>query len=293
MSVRSIPQSANEDLITPACWRCGSWRLSLKRPLIMGIVNVTPDSFSDGGRFLQFDRALEHARQLIAEGADLLDIGGESTRPGAAEVSAAQEIERVLPLVQALRDGGVPLSVDTSKPEVMLAALDQGAAVINDVRALGARGALELVAQRDCGVVLMHMLGTPATMQADPRYVNVVEEVADFLRRRRDALVQAGVGPERIVLDPGFGFGKRGVHNRRLLARLGELRALGQPLLVGLSRKASLGEMTGRPVDQRLVASVVAALLAIQAGAQIVRVHDVAATRDAVAVWDAVRQEQP
>jgi dihydropteroate synthase len=292
VSVRSIPQSANEDLIAPACWQCGRWRLSLQRPLIMGIVNVTPDSFSDGGRFLQFDRALEHARQLIAEGADLLDIGCESTRPGAAEVSAAQEIERVLPVVRALRESGVPLSVDTSKPELMRAALDEGAAVINDVRALAAPGAVELVAQRDCGVVLMHMQGTPQTMQADPSYMNVVDEVGDFLRQRRDALLQAGVAPERIVLDPGFGFGKRGAHNRRLLARLGELRALGQPLLVGLSRKAALGEMTGRPVDQRLVASVVAALLAIQAGALIVRVHDVAATRDAIAVWDAVRREQ-
>jgi dihydropteroate synthase len=264
----------------------------LQRPLIMGIVNVTPDSFSDGGRFLHFDRALEHARQLIAEGADILDIGGESTRPGAAEVSAVQEIERVLPVVRALRGGPVPLSVDTSKPEVMRAALDEGASIINDVRALDAPGAVELVAQRDCGVVLMHMQGTPATMQADPSYVDVVDEVGAFLRARRDHVLQADVASERIVLDPGFGFGKRGVHNRRLLAQLGELRALGQPLLVGLSRKAALGEMTGRPVDQRLVASVVAALLAIQAGAHIVRVHDVAATRDAIAVWDAVRQEQ-
>lgn len=292
MSVRSIAQSANEDLIVPASWQCGRWRLSLQRPLIMGIVNVTPDSFSDGGRFLQFDRALEHGRQLIAEGADILDIGGESTRPGAAEVNAAQEIDRVVPLVRALRDGRVPVSVDTSKPEVMRAALDEGAAIINDVRALVAAGAVELMAQRECGVVLMHMQGTPQTMQLDPSYVSVVDEVADFLRRRRDEVRQAGVASDRIVLDPGFGFGKRGVHNRRLLARLGQLRALGQPLLVGLSRKASLGEMTGRPVDQRLVASVVAALLAIQAGAHIVRVHDVAATRDAIAVWEAVRQEQ-
>jgi dihydropteroate synthase len=292
VSVRSISQSANEDLIIPARWHCGRWQLSLQRPLVMGIVNVTPDSFSDGGRFLHFERALEHSHQLIAEGADILDIGGESTRPGAAEVSAEQEIDRVLPLVRALRDLGVPLSVDTSKPEVMTAALDEGAAIINDVRALGQPGAVEQVAQRDCGVVLMHMQGAPQTMQENPSYSDVVEEVSDFLRRRRDAVLEAGVGSERIVLDPGFGFGKRSVHNRRLLARLGQLRALGQPLLVGLSRKASLGEMTGRPVDQRLVASVVAALLAIQAGANIVRVHDVAATRDAIAVWEGVRQEQ-
>jgi dihydropteroate synthase len=258
----------------------------------MGIINVTPDSFSDGGRFPQSERALEHALHLIAEGADILDIGGESTRPGAAEVSADQEIERVLPLVRALREGGVPVSVDTSKPEVMRAVLDEGAAIINDVRALTIPGALERVARGDCGVVLMHMQGTPQTMQIDPSYVDVVAEVGDFLRRRRDAALQAGVTPDRIALDPGFGFGKRGVHNRRLLAHLGELRALDQPLLVGLSRKASLGEMTGQPVDQRVVASAVSAVLAIQAGAQIVRVHDVAATRDAIAVWQAVAQEQ-
>ena len=255
----------------------------------MGVINVTPDSFSDGGRFLAPASALEHARQMIAEGADILDIGGESTRPGAALVSPADQIERVMPVVRALRDVSVPLSVDTSEPEVMRSALSEGVAIINDVRALGVPGALRQMAHSDCGVVLMHMRGTPQTMQVDPSYVNVVGEVGDFLRRRRDEVVQAGVAPDRIVLDPGFGFGKRGVHNRALLARLGELLALGQPLLVGLSRKASLGEMTGRPVDQRLVASVVAALLAIQAGAQIVRVHDVGATRDAIAVWEAVR----
>jgi dihydropteroate synthase len=257
----------------------------------MGIVNVTPDSFSDGGRFLQFDRALEHARRLADEGADILDIGGESTRPGAAEVDAAREIERVVPLVEALR-GGPALSVDTSKPEVMRAALAAGADIINDVRAFGLPGALEAVGPSACGLVLMHMQGAPQTMQADPRYEDVVREVGDFLRRRRDALVHAAVARERIALDPGFGFGKRGVHNRQLLARLAELQALDQPLLVGLSRKASLGEMTGRPVGERMVASVVAALLAVQAGARIVRVHDVAATRDALAVWEAVRQER-
>ncbi len=276
----------------PTHWHCGRFRLSLERPLVMGVINVTPDSFSDGGRFLAPASALEHARQLIAEGADILDIGGESTRPGAALVSPAAQIERVLPVVRALHDVAIPLSVDTSEPEVMRAALSEGVAIINDVRALGVPGALRQMGRSDCGVVLMHMQGTPQTMQVDPSYVNVVDEVGDFLRKRRDEAVQAGVAADRIALDPGFGFGKRGAHNRTLLARLGELRALGQPLLVGLSRKASLGEMTGRPVDQRLVASVVAALLAIQAGARIVRVHDVAATRDAIAVWEGVRQEQ-
>jgi len=273
-------------------WHCGRFRLPLDRPLVMGVINVTPDSFSDGGRYLLVDRAVEHAQQLISEGADILDIGGESTRPGASQVSPAAQIERVMPVLRALRDVTVALSVDTSEPEVMRAALDEGVAIINDVRALGVPGALAQMGRSDCGVVLMHMQGTPQTMQADPVYADVVAEVRDFLKRRRDEAVQAGVAAQRIALDPGFGFGKRGEHNRRLLARLGQLRSLGQPLLVGLSRKASLGEMTGRPVEQRLFASVAAALLAIQAGAGIVRVHDVAATRDAIAVWEAVRQEQ-
>ncbi len=255
----------------------------------MGVINVTPDSFSDAGRYLLVDRAVEHARQLVAEGADMLDIGGESTRPGASQVSPAAQIERVLPVVRALRDVTVPLSVDTSEPEVMRAALDEGVAIINDVRALRVPGALGQMGRSDCGVVLMHMQGTPQTMQVNPSYQDVVGEVRGFLRSRRDEAVQAGVAPERIALDPGFGFGKRGEHNQRLLAHLGRLRELGQPLLVGLSRKASLGEMTGRPVAERLVASVVAAVLAIQSGAHIVRVHDVAATRDAIAVWEAVR----
>lgn len=276
----------------PTDWHCGRFRLSLERPLVMGVINVTPDSFSDGGRFLAPAAALDHARQLIAEGADILDIGGESTRPGAALVSPADQIERVLPVVRALSDVTIPLSVDTSEPEVMRAALSEGVAIINDVRALSVPGAMGQMARSDCGVVLMHMQGNPQTMQADPSYEDVVAQVGDFLRKRRDEVVQAGVAPDRIALDPGFGFGKRGAHNRSLLARLQELTALGQPLLVGLSRKASLGEMTGRAVDQRLVASVVAALLAIQSGARIVRVHDVAATRDAIAVWEAVRQEQ-
>jgi dihydropteroate synthase len=272
-------------------WRCGARLVPLDRPLVMGIVNVTPDSFSDGGRYLTFDRALEHARQLAEDGADILDIGGESTRPGAAEVGAEEEISRVVPLVEALRGSGKLLSVDTSKPQVIRAALAAGADIINDVRSLALPGALDAVRDSECGIVIMHMQGTPQTMQRDPRYDDVVTEVAQYLDGRAAALESAGIAAQRIAVDPGFGFGKRGVHNRRLLAHLARLAALGRPLLVGLSRKASLGEMTGRPVGERMVASVAAALLAVQAGARIVRVHDVAATRDALAVWEAVRQE--
>lgn len=258
----------------------------------MGVVNVTPDSFSDGGRFFDFEQAVAHGAQLIAEGADLLDIGGESTRPGAAAVDVDEELARVIPLVRALRGRGVPISVDTSKPEVMRVALAEGASVVNDVRALQSPGALEAVAATDCGVVLMHMQGEPGTMQLAPRYDDVVREVAGFLRARRDALAAAGVARERIALDPGFGFGKTVAHNFALLARLHELTALGQPLLVGLSRKSMLGHVTGRAVDARVHASVAAAVLAAERGARIVRVHDVAATRDALAVWQALRAEE-
>ncbi len=270
-------------------WACGCRVFDLRRPLVMGIVNVTPDSFSDGGRFFDFSGALAHGVRLIEEGADLLDIGGESTRPGAAGVDADEELARVIPLVRALRERGVPISVDTSKPEVMRAALAEGAAVVNDVRALRAPGALEAVAASDCGIVLMHMQGEPRTMQLAPHYDDVVREVGDFLRARRDALLAAGVARERIALDPGFGFGKTVAHNFALLARLHELTALGQPVLVGLSRKSMLGHATGRGVGERLHASVAAALLAVQRGARIVRVHDVAATRDALAVWQAMQ----
>jgi dihydropteroate synthase len=253
---------------------------------------VTPDSFSDGGRFVEFGHALAHGERLIEEGADLLDIGGESTRPGAGEVGVDEELARVIPLLRALRDRGVAVSVDTSKPEVMRAAIAEGAAVINDVRALRADGALEAVAASDCGIVLMHMQGEPRTMQLAPRYADVVREVGDFLRARRDAVVAAGVARERIALDPGFGFGKTAAHNFALLARLGEFTALGQPLLAGLSRKSMLGHATGRGVGERVHASVAAALLAVERGARIVRVHDVAATRDALAVWQAVIENE-
>jgi len=272
-------------------WRCGRFRLSLTRPLLMGVVNVTPDSFSDGGRYANFDAALAHARQLLDEGADILDIGGESTRPGAAEVSVDEELARTIPLIESLRDCGKPVSIDTSKPEVMRAALAAGASIVNDVRAFAEPGAVQAVADSDCGVVSMHMQGAPHTMQVAPHYNDVVAEVGGFLAARRDALLAAGVVRERIALDPGFGFGKTLAHNLALLRRLTELAALGQPLLVGLSRKSMLGAITGKPVTQRRAASVAAALLAVQRGASIVRVHDVAATRDALAVWHALQKE--
>ncbi|HUL67788.1 MAG TPA: dihydropteroate synthase [Burkholderiaceae bacterium] len=256
----------------------------------MGIVNVTPDSFSDGGRFFDASTAIAHARRLIEEGADLIDIGGESTRPDASEVSLDAELARVLPVVEALSEAPVALSIDTSKPQVMRAALSQGASVINDVRSLSQPGALDVVTQSDCGVVLMHMQGTPQTMQIDPRYQDVTAEVGAFLRDRCDAVEAAGIARERIALDPGFGFGKTHAHNFELLAHLGEIAALGRPLLVGISRKGMLKHATGRSVGERTVASAAAALIAVERGACIVRVHDVAATRDALAVWQTTRE---
>ena len=270
-------------------WQCGRFRLDYSRPLLMGVVNVTPDSFSDGGRFLDPQRAVAHARRLIEEGADLIDIGGESTRPGAQAVDAAEELRRVLPVLHELRDALVPLAVDTTKPEVMEAAIAEGASVINDVNALKSPCALDIVAPSGAGVCLMHMRGEPRTMQVAPHYDDVVAEVRDFLRRQMDAAMASGIGRGRIALDPGFGFGKTVGHNLELLRNLGQLAELGAPILVGLSRKSTLGAITGRPATERLAASVAAALLAVQHGARIVRVHDVAATRDALAVLAAVQ----
>lgn len=258
----------------------------------MGIVNVTPDSFSDGGRHYSRSAALAHAHRLIEEGADLLDIGGESTRPGSAAVSATEELDRVMPLVEALRGGPIPLSVDTSKPGVMRAALAAGAAIINDVRALQEAGAVDAVRRGDCGMVLMHMQGLPRTMQREPRYEDVVAEVAGFLAARVAELASAGIDVGRIAVDPGFGFGKTVEHNFILLRELAALQEAGRPVLVGLSRKSMLGAVTGRGVDDRLAASVAAMLLAVEHGARIVRVHDVAATRDALQVWTATREER-
>jgi dihydropteroate synthase len=269
--------------------RCGAYRLDLARPRIMGIINVTPDSFSDGGAFLDPGRAEAQALRLVEEGADILDVGGESTRPGAQPIPVGEELARVLPVLDRLARLPVPVSVDTTKPGVMRIAVAHGAAMINDVRALAAPGALEAVAGSDVGVCLMHMRGDPGTMQSQAEYDDVVAEVRAFLAARAAACEEAGIARDRIVVDPGFGFAKRSRHNVALLARLGEIAAAGLPVLVGLSRKSSLGELTQRPVGERLAASVAAALLAVERGASIVRVHDVAATRDALAVLEAVR----
>lgn len=264
---------------------CGQYTLDLARPRVMGIVNVTPDSFSDGGAHDSTAAAIAHGLRLAEEGADILDIGGESTRPGAAPVSLEEELLRVLPVIEGLAARvDIPLSIDTYKPEVMRAAIAAGASIVNDINALQAPGALEAVAESDAGVCLMHMQGTPQTMQADPFYADVVREVHDFLQARLQAALAAGIANARIVLDPGFGFGKRTVHNLALLRGLPELRALGAPLLVGLSRKSVLGQVTGSDVDSRLHASLAAAVVSVMKGASIVRVHDVKATVDALKV---------
>ncbi len=266
-------------------WHTTRFRIALTRPLVMGIVNVTPDSFSDGGQFAQTCVAMRHCDQLLADGADLIDVGGESTRPGALPPSLQEELQRVVPVLEHAMTLGVPVSVDTSRPEVMQAALALGVDIINDVRALRQPGALETLAASTTGVCLMHMRGEPDSMQNDLAYADVVAEVVAFLRHRMNAALAAGVACDRIVLDPGIGFGKGADHNWTLLRRQSELLDLGRPLLVGWSRKGSLGRLTGRPVNDRLAASVAAALASVQRGAAIVRVHDVAATVDALKVW--------
>ncbi len=271
--------------------QCGKFRLLLERPLVMGVINVTPDSFSDGGSFTTTAQAVAYARSLIAEGADILDIGGESTRPGALPVALEEERRRVLPVLEQLADCGVPVSVDTRKPELMREAIAAGASMVNDINALGAPDALEAVAETQTAVCLMHKQGDPQTMQQDPRYVDVVCEVRAFLSARLDAAQRGGIGRERLVVDPGFGFGKTFEHNLAILRQLEQISTLGVPVLAGLSRKSMLGRITGREAGERVFASVAAALIAVQKGASIVRVHDVAATRDALAVWAAVNSQ--
>lgn len=270
--------------------KCGKFTLPLERPLVMGIVNVTPDSFADGGLFMTPAAALGQAARLIDEGADLLDIGGESTRPGASPVEIGEELDRIMPVLEGLRDSPVPVSVDTSKPEVMRQAIAGGASMINDVSAFEADGAMEAVAGSDVALCLMHKRGDPRTMQQDPHYRDVVAEVMEYLASRRDAVRAAGVAAERMVVDPGFGFGKNWAHNMTLLRNLDRLTMLHVPIMVGLSRKSMLGKITGREPRDRVYASVAAALLAAERGAAILRVHDVAATKDGLAVFWAMHQ---
>jgi dihydropteroate synthase len=267
---------------------CGKFTLSLRRPLVMGVVNITPDSFSDGGDYFDAGRAVARAEQLVSEGADILDLGGESSRPGSAPVTLDEERRRVLPVLDKIVSLGVPVSVDTSKPEIMHAALASGASMINDIFALRNPGAINAIAASDAGICLMHMQGRPKHMQRDPVYGDVLSEVSEFLRERAHCLLNKGIGANRIVLDPGFGFGKTLEHNLELLHRLSAIVALGFPVLVGLSRKSLLGRMTGRSdAKSRLGSSVAAALVAVGNGASIVRAHDVAETRDALLVWHA------
>ena len=252
----------------------------------MGVVNITPDSFSDGGEFFDTNEAIAHAHRLVEEGADIIDIGGESTRPGAAPVSEQQEMDRVLPVLEAIR--ALCVSVDTRRPGVMKAALAGGASMINDIEALQAPGAIDAVRNSHCAVCLMHMKGQPATMQQDPHYDDVVAEVKAFLRERVAAAEAGGIARSRLVVDPGFGFGKTAAHNLTLLKNLANLQ-FGVPLLAGLSRKSTIGRITGRPAGERLAGSLAMALVALQGGATILRVHDVKDTRDVVAVWEAVK----
>ncbi len=273
-------------------FNCGRFQLDLSKPCVMGIVNVTPDSFSDGGKFNTTEKAIEHALQLVEEGAEILDIGGESTRPGATPVPLDEELKRVIPVIEGLRDVGVPLSIDTYKPQVMQAAITAGADIVNDVCALREPQALEIVAASKAGVCLMHMQGRPQTMQADPQYDDVVSEVRNFLKARLDAAEQAGIDRSRIVLDPGFGFGKRTAHNLTLLNHLNDIQALGLPLLIGLSRKSVLGQVVGSSVDERIHASIAASVVSVMKGANIVRVHDVKPTIDALKIVQAVMNEK-
>lgn len=272
---------------------CGRFRFSreemARRPLVMGVLNVTPDSFSDGGRFASLESALSHAEQMIADGVDIIDIGGESTRPGAQALDAASELRRVLPVIYALRDCGKPLSIDTCKPVVMREAMTAGVDMLNDISGFGSPEAVAVAAAGECALCVMHMQRDPQTMQLDPRYDDVVTEVGEYLDRRVAALRQAGASPGRICIDPGFGFGKTMQHNVALvkhIRRYGE--ASGLPVLAGLSRKSMIGGLTGRPVENRLAGSIAAALVAADNGAAILRVHDVAETVDALKVWQAL-----
>lgn len=269
---------------------CGRFKLSLDRPLVMGIVNLTPDSFSGDGLVGDVDRALMHARQQFEAGSDILDVGAESSRPGATPASEADELQRLLPVLKEISGWDVPVSIDTYKPSVMRAALEAGASMINDITGMVNPDALAAVAASDCAVCVMHMQGDPGTMQQAPEYGDIVAEVRSFLGAAVDRCRRAGVSDRRLIVDPGFGFGKTLDHNLTLFRTLPMASVDGLPILVGVSRKTMLGSITGREVGERMPASVAAALLAAQKGAKIIRVHDVAATRDALAVWSAIEE---
>lgn len=277
--------------------QCGRYRLPLEgegaRPLVMGILNLTPDSFSDGGNFQSLEQALSRAEQMIAEGADIIDIGGESSRPGAQPLPLEEELRRVMPVLYALRDCGKPISVDTYKLEVMCEALAAGTDMINDINGFRAEGTLAVVGESDCALCIMHMLGNPATMQLKPEYEDVTAAVSTFLHERVEAALYAGIARNRLCIDPGFGFGKALEHNLALLRDLGKIAAdFDLPVLTGLSRKSMIGVLTGKAVDGRIAGSVAAALAAVARGARIVRVHDVAATVDALKVWQAIENNE-
>lgn len=283
----------------PAAWRCGRFLFDFSKrdtPLVMGILNATPDSFSDGGKFRTVRDAIAQAEHMIANGADIIDIGGESTRPGAQPVPLQEELDRVLPVIEALKDCGVALSIDTYKAETMRQALRAGVDCVNDIWALRQEGAVEAVLESDvdsqiqCGLVLMHMQRDPQTMQFDPHYQDVIAEVSLFLEGRASLLKEQGVAQNRIAIDPGFGFGKSLEHNLAMLAQFQQFSKLGYPVLAGISRKSMLGKLTGREANERLAPSVAAAILAADRGARIVRVHDVAETVDALKIWAAVQQ---
>ncbi len=271
----------------------GRYRFPTDRPLVMGVLNVTPDSFSDGGRFQSLELALSRAEQMIVDGVDIIDIGGESTRPGVEPVSLEEELRRVMPVLYALRDCGKPLSVDTYKPEVMSEALAADVDMINDINGFRAPGALHAVKESDAALCIMHMQKDPLTMQVKPEYRDVTDDVTSFLRERVQAMEQEGIDRRRLCIDPGFGFGKTVEHNLALLGNIGRIAAdVGVPVLAGLSRKSMIGAITGKPVEQRSAGSLAAALAAVMRGALIVRVHDVAETVDALKVWQAIEKNK-
>lgn len=277
----------------PTTWRCGRFLFDFnkrKRPIVMGILNATPDSFSDGGKFKTPKDAIAQAESMIASGVDLIDIGGESTRPGAVPVELQEELDRVLPVIEALKDCGVPLSIDTYKSETMRQALHLGVDCVNDIWALRQDGAVEAVLENDhCGIVLMHMQRDPLTMQFDPEYQDVIDDVQEFLKERVELLLAKGIDKNRIAIDPGFGFGKNLEHNLNMLANFAQFSSLGVPVLAGISRKSMLGKITGKDTNERVAASIAAAIMAADRGAKIIRVHDVAETVDALKLWEAIQ----